>query len=337
MKPIILLIFGGESSEHEVSLVSASNVYAALDKEKYDIKLCYISKDGVWSLVDSMEDRKGTALVPVLGEGRFQAGGENVEIDVMFPVLHGIHGEDGDIQGLARLMHIPCVGPSLIGAAITMDKDVTKRLLRDSGIPVVDWNTWHVSEERPQYGDVASKLGGTIFVKPANAGSSVGVSKVRNEQEFTKALDFAAEHDNFILIEKAVSGKEMQIAVLGNERPQHTEICEIIIGADFHDFEDKYSESSAAEFHIPARVNDKITKQIKDYAVKAYLATRCQGMARVDFFLSDSDEIFLNEINSIPGFTSVSIYPRLWREAGTDATGLVDSLVSLALEVNDYV
>lgn len=334
----VLLLFGGESSEHEVSLISARNVYEALDKEKYDVRLGRIARDGrEWLLVNSFDDTSGVEMFPMLGQRKFWTENGEVSVDVIFPVLHGAHGEDGDVQGLAQLLHIPCVGPSLIGAAVTMDKDVTKRLLRDSGIPVVDWVTWHISEDRPEYSDVASRLGGTVFVKPANAGSSVGVSKVRNEQEFTKALDFAAEHDDFILIEKAVNGKEMQIAVLGNEKPEHTEICEIIIGADFHDFEDKYSESSAAEFHVPARVSDKITKQIKDYAVKAYLATRCQGMARVDFFLSDSDEIFLNEINSIPGFTSVSIYPRLWREAGTDATGLVDSLVSLALEVNDYV
>lgn len=331
----ILLLFGGESSEYEVSIMSARNVYTALDREKYDVLLGKISRDGTtWHIVDSFDDSAGVELFPMLGQRKFWTRDGEVLIDVIFPVLHGAHGEDGEVQGLARLLHIPCVGPSLIGAAMTMDKDVTKRLLRDAGVPVVDWITWHVSDEKPLYSDVVNELGETVFVKPANAGSSVGVSKVRDAGEFGRALSLAAEHDDFILIEKAVSGKEMQIAVLGNDKPRHTEICEIVIGADFHDFEDKYSQDSAAQFYIPARIDDSLSNQIKEYAVNAYKATRGQGMARIDFFLAADDEtVYLNEINSIPGFTNVSIYPRLWRESGVEGTNLLDQLISLALEV----
>ena len=334
MKTQLLLLFGGESSEHDVSLISARNVYDALDKEKYDVTLGYISRSGVdWLLVQSFDNLEGPALLPILGQKTFETQDGEVKIDVIFPILHGAHGENGDVQGLAKLMHIPCVGPSLIGAAVTMDKDVTKRLLRDAGVPVVDWMTWYSKQPRPDYQTVVDTLGDVVFVKPANAGSSVGVSKVRNEAEFDGALTIAAEHDSIVLIEQAISGAEMQVAVLGNESPQATDICEIIIGADFHDFEDKYSESSAAQFYIPARIDSSLTDAIKKYAINAYLATRGQGMARVDFFLTEENKIYLNEINSIPGFTNVSIYPRLWRESGMATPRLVDQLIALALEV----
>lgn len=335
MKLSVLLLFGGESSEHEVSLVSARNVYDALDKDTYDVLLGYISKDGeTWKLVESFDALDGPILVPLLGQKAFQVGNDRTEIDVIFPVLHGAHGEDGDIQGLARLLHVACVGPSLIGAAITMDKDVAKHLFKESNIPVVDWIASHVSEVTPSYDEVRQRLGDVVFVKPANAGSSVGVSKAKDETSYNEAVRIAREHDALILIEKAVNGREIELAVLGNENPEVTTPGEIIPGEEFYSYDDKYSDESTSEAKIPAELSPETIKQLQDYAKKAYIVTRGQGMARVDFFVDDSENIFLNEINSIPGFTNISMYPKLWQHDGKTYAGLIDELIALARNVN---
>lgn len=330
----VLLVFGGQSSEHEVSLASAHNVFAALDEDKYDVFLCYITKKGEWRLVDGVDERAlYQVLTPRLGEKQFEAAdGSVIEPDVMLPILHGLHGEDGDVQGLARLMGLPCVGPSLIGAAITMDKDVTKRLLRDSGIPVVDWLTWHTGDPQPMYDNVVAKLGELLFVKPANAGSSVGVSKATNRAEYSEALKKASAEDSLVLIEKAVKGREIELAVLGNDHPKITRPGEIIPGEEFYSYEDKYDIASTASVQVPAELDGDIAERLSQYALKAYRAARGHGMARVDFFVTDEGEIFLNEINSIPGFTNISMYPKLWRAEGLAYPALLDRLVSLALE-----
>jgi len=331
----ILLLFGGESSEHEVSLVSGRNVYDALDKTQYDVTLCYISRDGKWQLVDSFDDLETLrGLTPVLGEKKFTVSDDStVEVDVLLPVLHGLHGEDGDVQGLARLLHVPYVGPSLIGAAVTMDKDVTKRLLRDANVPVVDWIMWNVNDPAPTYGFASSQLSETLFIKPANAGSSVGVSKAVDETSFAAALELASKHDNFVLIEKAVKAREIELAVIGNEIPEVTMPGEIIPGEEFYSYEDKYAEGSSSQAVIPAPLNNELVEQLQAYAIQAYTATRGQGMARIDFFVTDKNEIFLNEINSIPGFTNISMYPKLWQHEGLTYPQLLDRLISLALEV----
>ena len=330
----VLLVFGGQSSEHEVSLASAHNVYAALDEEKYEVSLCYITRKGDWRLVDGVDERAVyQVLTPRLGEKQFDvADGSVIEPDVMLPILHGVHGEDGDVQGLARLMGLPCVGPSLIGAAITMDKDVTKRLLRDAGIPVVDWLTWQTSDPQPMYDNVVAKLGDTLFVKPANAGSSVGVSRAQNNTEFVVALKKAAEQDSLILIERAVSGREIEIAVLGNGHPKISRPGEILPGEEFYSYEDKYDVASTAKVQVPAELDGDIAERITQYALKAYRATRGYGMARVDFFVTSEGDVFLNEINSIPGFTNISMYPKMWRAEGITYPALLDRLVALALE-----
>jgi len=333
-KIAVLLVFGGQSSEHEVSLASAHNVYAALDEDKYDVFLCYITRKGEWRLVDGIDERAFyQVLTPLLGEKQFEtADGTIIEPDVMLPILHGIHGEDGDVQGLARLMGLPCAGPSLVGAAITMDKDVTKRLLRDAAIPVVDWLTWHTDDPQPMYENVTAKLGEVVFVKPANAGSSVGVSKVKNASEFTIALKKAADHDSLVMIERAITGREIEIAVLGNEHPKISRPGEIMPGQEFYSYEDKYDVASTTEVKVPADLDGDVAERITQYALKAYRAARGYGMARVDFFVTDSGEVLLNEINSIPGFTNISMYPKLWRAEGLAYPALLDRLVSLALE-----
>lgn len=334
----VLLLFGGESSEHEVSLVSARNVYEALDKEKYDVRLGRIAKDGSqWLLVNSFDDTTGVELFPMLGQQKFWTENGEISVDVLFPVLHGAHGEDGDVQGLARLMHIPCVGPSLIGAAVTMDKDVAKRLIRDVQIPVVDWIAAHASQPTPTYEAVRQRLGDVVFVKPANAGSSVGVSKAKDEHSYQEAVRVAFEHDALILIEKAVDAREIELAVLGNEVPEVTIAGEIIPGEEFYSYSDKYSEISTSEARIPADLSESTVEKLKRYAKDAYIATRGQGMARVDFFVDGNENIYLNEINSIPGFTNISMYPKLWQHEGLAYSELCDRLILLALEVNDYV
>jgi D-alanine-D-alanine ligase len=333
MRPQILLVFGGESSEHDVSIASTHNVFAALDEHRYDVSLCYITREGKWLLVDSVDEPNGPELMPVLGEKRLvTADGAEVTPDVIFPVLHGKHGEDGDVQGLARLLHVSFVGPSLIGAAITMDKDVTKRLLRDAGIPVVDWLTWRVGEPRPQYENVRAKLGDTLFVKPANAGSSVGVGKVKNESGYEAALTQAAHHDELVIIERAVQAREIEIAVLGNAKVEVTEPGEIQPGQEFYSYADKYDPSSSAQVKIPAELDSETAAAIKHYAIKAYHATCGHGMARIDFFIDPDGEIYLNEINSIPGFTNISMYPKMWRYSGLTYPELLDRLILLARE-----
>jgi D-alanine-D-alanine ligase len=333
MRPQILLLFGGESSEHEVSIAGAHNVFAALDEHRYEVSLCYITRQGKWLLVDSIDDlNSDRELTPVFGEQKFVSNETEITPDVLLPILHGYHGEDGDVQGLARLMHIPCVGPSLIGAAITLDKDVTKRLLRDAGIPVVDWLTWRTTDPRPMYDNVVAKLGETIFVKPANAVSSVGVSKVTNESEYTEALDLAAKHDHLVLIEKGPKVREIETAVLGNHHPEVAEPGEILPGDEFYSYEDKYDAASTAQARIPAELDSETSEAIRHYAIKAYLATRGWGMARIDFFIDESGQIYLNEINSIPGFTNISMYPKLWRHSGLSYPDLLDRLINLARE-----
>jgi len=331
MRNQLLLLFGGESSEHEVSIASAHNVFAALDEHKYEVNLGYITRDGKWLLVDSIDELNGRELTPVMGEKRFVTqDGVEVTPDVLLPIMHGKHGEDGDIQGLARLLHIPCVGPSLIGAAITMDKDVTKRLLRDVDVPVVDWLTWRIDDPRPMYENVVAKLGDTLFVKPANAGSSVGVSKVTSESEYDEALTLAAKHDDLVMIEKGMNVREIEIAMLGNHNVEVTEPGEVIAGAEFYSYEDKYDAASTAHVQIPAELDSETLEAIRHYAIKAYHATRGWGMARIDFFIDQNGDIYLNEINAIPGFTNISMYPKLWRHNGLSYPELLDRLIDLA-------
>lgn len=332
----VMLIYGGQSSEHDVSLASARNVFAALDDTHYDVSTCLIDREGRWWLLDTIgDDHAGSPqLLPVLGQKKFVTIPDHriIQPDVLFPMLHGKHGEDGTVQGLAELLGIPIAGPGTLGAALTMDKDVTKRVLQQAGIPVVKDMVWHTRGESLTYQDVKAQLGDVIFVKPSRSGSSMGVSRVTDEKSFVDALELASHHDSIVLIEEAVRGNELQVAVLGNENPRVTDICEIVMGAEFHDFEDKYNPDSAAQFFIPARISDELTAQIKQYTRDAYVATRCRGLARVDFFLSESGEVYLNEINAIPGFTSVSVYPKLFRHDGVAYPQLIARLIDLALE-----
>lgn len=327
----IMLVFGGESSEHDVSIASAHNVYAALDDERYDITLCYIDRSGKWWLVESIDElSEESSIVADFGEQAFLTNTQLIKPDVVLPILHGKGGEDGTIQGLCQLLHIPIVGPSLLSAAVTMDKDLTKRLLRDAGVPVVDWICWLTHQPRPDHDNVVAKLGSTVFVKPANAGSSVGVSKATDSESFDRALQIAAEHDGKVLIERAVAGREIELAVLGTHDPIVTTPGEIIPGQEFYSYEDKYDPQSTSRALIPAELDEALATQLKRYALLAYRATTGAGMARVDFFVA-GEQVYLNEINSIPGFTNISMYPKLWRHEGISYPLLINKLIDDAL------
>lgn len=333
----VLLLFGGESSEHEVSLSSAHNVFAALDDEKFTVYLCYIDKHGKWWLSDTVDDdtQGKPQLLPELGAGQFTTipYASIISPDVILPILHGKNGEDGTVQGLAALMHIPIAGPSLMGAAITMDKEVTKRLLRAAEVPVVDWELYRTYEEKPNFNDVRTRLGSPVFVKPSNAGSSVGVNKADNETSFDNALQEAAKHDVKVLVERAVIGREIEVAVLGNEQPEASAAGEIRPNDEFYSYQAKYSAASAAEVVIPAEgIDEELQNRIRQMAIEAYRATECRGMARVDFFLTEGGDLYVNEINSIPGFTNISMYPKLWRHEGLGYPLLIERLIYLAVE-----
>jgi D-alanine-D-alanine ligase len=328
------MLFGGESSEHEVSINSARNVYAALDNQKYDVRLCYISREGRWQLVEDIEQLEGEhpQLVPVLGAGRFESDGTHVAVDVLLPILHGAGGEDGSVQGLAQLLHIPMVGCGILGSAVCMDKDVAKRLLTQAGIPVADGIVYRAHEEVPEFADVARRLGTPVFVKPADQGSSVGVAKVTDASEFTAAIADALRYTRKVLIEKAVVGREIECSVLGNDHPEASPAGEIKPGESFYSYDDKYAESSHAQVIAPAALPEDVAQNVRETAIKAYRALECRGLARVDFFVSEGGELCINEVNTLPGFTNISMYPKLWDAAGLNYPSLIDTLVGLALE-----
>lgn len=349
----VALLFGGKSAEHEVSLQSAKNIINAIDKEKYELTLIGIDKRGQWYLCDEEdfllnEDNPKEIMMKHKGIGvAFQMGKSTEQlicfadkivtksIDVVFPILHGTFGEDGTVQGLLKLANIPFVGPSLLGSGIGMDKDVTKRLLRDAGIPVAKSLTYHQWEkEEIDVETVVEELGLPIFVKPANLGSSVGISKVKNKEEFLEAIKEAFSFDNKILIEECIEGQEIECAVLGNEVPRASAIGAIIPQQEFYSYTAKYIDEKGATIQIPADIPRQIVTLVQDLAIKAFQVLCCEGMARVDFFLTQEHRVLINEINTIPGFTKISMYPKLWEISGISYKELIDQLIQLALDRN---
>lgn len=333
----VLLIYGGQSSEHEGSLMSARNIYAAMDKSKYEVTLCFIDKAGNWCLQDGISDHSDGCLrpLPVFGQQEFLIPSEQRTFrpDVIFPALHGKWGEDGTMQGFAAMMNLPCVGPSVLGAALTMEKYTAKRLLEASGVPTTPGYLWRTDQQKPDYVAMSEEFGDTMFVKPSRSGSSVGVRKVKNKEDWDAALAAAAEHDSLVLIEKAIDARELEVAVLGNSSPRIVGPGEINLGEEFYSYDDKYAADSKSSVTIPADIDDEIAQKLRDYALKAYSVTGGWGMARVDFFVDKTNkDIYLNEINSIPGFTDISMYPKLWQHEGLERSQLVDRLIELAMD-----
>ena len=344
------ILFGGKSAEHEVSLLSAKNIVNALNKDKYEPVLIGITKEGKWQLENkeslslkasstkllSLKSSDNTmAVIPDSKDKQLVfLGGIKTEepLDVVFPILHGPFGEDGTIQGLLKIMGVPFVGPSVMASAIGMDKEVAKRLWRDAGIPVAKFLVFRDHEKNEiSFSKVKRELGLPLFVKPSNLGSSVGVSKVYNEKEFKLAIREAFKYDVKILIEESVKGREIECSVLGNEDPIVSVPGEVIPQDEFYSYEAKYIDENGAVLDIPAKLSKKEEKDIKGLAIKAFRTICCEGMARVDFFLTDKGRVIINELNTIPGFTNISMYPKLWQMSGIPYSKLIDILINLAI------
>ena len=345
----LALIFGGKSEEHEVSLMSARNIYQALDKKRYDITLIGIGKSGRWlpiteqvlinysydtkATLDSYQKKSTVTLSPAMSQLSVSQG--ITAIDVVFPVLHGPYGEDGAVQGLLKLMDVPFVGAGVLGSAVGMDKDVMKRLLRDAGLPIGRFEVVKSHQAMPSFAQMKKCLGLPLFIKPANLGSSVGVSRVTKQLEYQLALKKAFQYDTKVLIEEYIEGREIECAVLGNDTPQASLPGEVITNTTHHTFysyEAKYLDESGAAIAIPAKLSQKQIKEVRQLAVRVFQALCCEGMGRVDFFLKADGSFVVNEINTIPGFTNISMYPKLWEISGIDYKTLLDTLIQLALE-----
>jgi D-alanine-D-alanine ligase len=347
----VAVIFGGRSAEHEVSLRSAKNVVDSLDKTKYEPVLIGIDREGQWFLNEnslqllhsgnpkmiqlSEQDIK-VALTPTGKSSQLlnvNSQKSVSHIDVVFPVLHGPYGEDGTIQGLAKLANLPCVGPGLLGSAVGMDKDVMKRLLRDAGIANAKFVTIsHTNKKVYTYEKVKSLLGPVVFVKPANLGSSVGISKAKDEDSYNKAIEEAFRYDIKLVVEEEIKGREIECAILGNDDPIASVLGEIIPQEEFYSYNAKYINESGALLEIPAKIPGHVAEKMQKLAVETFKILECTGMSRVDMFLTPNEEIYVNEINTIPGFTNISMYPKLWEYSGLSYTELIDKLIVLAIE-----
>ncbi|PYT96414.1 MAG: D-alanine--D-alanine ligase A [Acidobacteria bacterium] len=343
------ILFGGRSGEHEVSLASAASVIRGLDLDKYEAVPIGITKEGHWLVGSAAQkmlpevlkggqrvvmaaDPTDAALIPL----DRSSGGQRM--DVVFPVMHGTYGEDGTIQGLLDLAGLPFVGAGVLGSAIGMDKDVSKRLLQVAKIPVVPWIAvqradWERDPKEIQKA-IEKKFKYPMFVKPATLGSSVGMTKVHSREELAPALNLAAEFAMKILVEKCIVGREIEVSVLGNHDPKASIPGEIVPHREFYDYRAKYLEEGS-QILIPAKLKPAQVKTIQEYAVEAFRALELSGMARVDFFLEKKGgKIYLNEVNTIPGFTSISMYPKMWEASGISFRELIDTLIELALEMH---
>jgi D-alanine-D-alanine ligase len=348
----VCILFGGISPEHEVSLRSAESVLNNIDKEKYNIFPVGITKEGDWILFGGEDysmlpngswknhpDNRRAAISPVRGQGLLSFEGDCVvreRIDVVFPVLHGENGEDGAMQGLLQMAGIPYVGPHVAASAVAMDKTLTKLVVDHAGVPQAAWKLVRRNELRNHMENTLTALENRfsypMFVKPAGTGSSVGVSKAADRDALRKALEFAAKYDDKILVEEFIHGREIEVAVMGNENPVASIAGEIDSGADFYDYEAKYVTDTSVAY-IPARIPEDVEEIVREAAVKVYSAIGCQGLSRVDFFVTyEENRVVFNEINTLPGFTSISMYPKLFAASGIEYTDLIDELLKLAME-----
>ncbi len=344
----VALLYGGKSAEHEISLISARNIFEAMDKSKYEVVPIAIDKQGRWHLdrgarllgaadrarVDFAGAKNAAAVRPGASAAPVLSGGAPLgAIDVVFPVLHGPFGEDGTIQGLLKLANLPFVGAGVLGSAVGMDKDVMKRLLRDAEIPIAKFLVFHRAEQNAiRFARVKKILGLPLFVKPANLGSSVGISKVSRKDELAPAVRLAFRYDSKIIVEEGIDGREIECSVLGNEKPVASLPGEIVVQREFYSYDAKYLDAQGARLEIPARLPAGTIKEIQRTAVRAYRTLCCEGMARVDFFLRPDGRVLVNEINTIPGFTKISMYPKMWEASGLSYRRLIDRLIGLALE-----
>lgn len=340
------LIFGGNSSEYEVSIMSGHNIYNAIDQDKFDVHPIWITNDGyLASEADSfkvLKDPHYTVQNPhkVANISNLIELANLPEIDVFFPIVHGNLGEDGCLQGLFRILDKPFVGDDVLSAAVTMDKEFTKILAQRAGVPVADWiaiKRFEYDEEnnaKCDYAKVSEKLGGDLFIKPSNQGSSVGVHHVTSEKEYREALADAFRYDDKVLVEETIHGTEVEVAVLGNDQPLVSGVGQIINAAGtFYSYENKYDDDSTTTLQIPAELPAEIIEKIRANALKVYQVTECSGLARVDSTLRESDQkIVFTEVNALPGFTNISMYPKLFEEVGIPYSELITRLINVGQE-----
>ena len=350
------VLYGGRSGEHDVSLCSAASVVSALDRSKYEVTAIGIARDGRWYVQDKPEiipNKNFGNILSLKKNGKWLVNhfeqknklhlydlknkNKEVIIDVVFPVLHGTFGEDGTLQGLLELAMVPYVGADVTGSAVGMDKDIAKRLLKEAGIPVVPSLTINKQQWKDNQKFIIKsaldKLGLPVFVKPVCTGSSVGVKKVKKKELLTEAMDFAFQFDTRVMIEQAVDCREIECAVLGNDNPAASVLGEIIPHHEFYSYEAKYLDPNGAALKIPSEIKASLAGKIRKAAVEGYVTLGCSSMARVDFFLDKkTNKFYLNEINTLPGFTSISMYPKLWEATSLKYSDLLDKLIALALE-----
>jgi D-alanine-D-alanine ligase len=338
----LVLLFGGRSAEHDISCISASNVLAAVDPGRYDVVPVGITRDGCFVLAEAGPELEATgdtvALHEILDvEGPTTSTGETPT--VVLPILHGPNGEDGTIQGALEVAGVPYVGSGVLASAVAMDKDMAKTVLAARGIPQTPWRAIHAHSPPDEVGlsMILAELGPVVFVKPANMGSSIGVSRVSRGEgtaALARALETALRYDDVVVTEAGVEGRELECAVLGNEEPRSSVLGEVVSGAMFYDYDDKYFDGRATTI-IPAELDALTMTAGQELAVRTFEALRCTGMARVDMFLRDDGELLVNEVNTIPGFTPISMYPKLWEASGLSYPALVDELVALALRAHE--
>lgn len=356
----VMVLFGGKSKEHEVSLMSATSMLNAMNKEKYEIITVGITRDGIWkkykgsydkiqtgeweqlaegenlsfiSLLDDSTGKENASEIKALKKDARQL--ENLKIDVVFPVLHGPYGEDGKVQGLLEILGIPYIGAGVLSSALAMDKAMLKKVFDAEKIPQAKYkvikNYKNLTPDDVVV-EIESFFGYPVFIKPANLGSSVGISKAKNKQEVISATELASKYDKKVLVEEFIDGREIECAVLGNEYPIASLPAEIIPSREFYDYNDKYFDGKS-KFIIPADIGNELIEQVKNLAIKVYKIIDCSGLARVDFFLeSKSNRLLVNEINTMPGFTEISMYPKMWEASGINYEDLIDRLIQLALK-----
>ncbi|CDO03996.1 D-alanine--D-alanine ligase A [Oceanobacillus picturae] len=345
------IIFGGKSAEHEVSLQSAKNIVDAINKELFDVVLVGIDKKGEWhindassyllneenpKLIELNKSNDAVAVVPGKGNGQLVKAGDATpleQLDVIFPIVHGTLGEDGSLQGMLRMANLPYVGPNVLSSAVCMDKGIAKVVLQEAGVEVAKGFSFNrAKKDTISFEKIEEALGTPVFIKPANQGSSVGVTKATTKEEFIAGVEEAFQYDYKIIIEEMINGREIECAVLGNATPKASELGEILPQNDFYSYESKYIDEKGAELSIPAKLEEEKAAEIKTTAIQAFQALQCEGLARVDFFLTPEGKIIVNEVNTLPGFTKISMYPKLWEISGLEYTDLITTLIDLAME-----
>ena len=339
MKRKVAILFGGQSTEHEVSIVSATSVLNNIDRSKYEVYPIGITREGQWFQYKGDINNIKTGAWEK-DEGNKIPNGQNLlfnkEVDAVFPVMHGMYGEDGTMQGLCKLLGLPFVGPGVLSSALCMDKVYTKYVLEKFDIKQADYvvvNKYGYEDNKENvFKEIENKLGYDAFIKPANSGSSVGITKAHNREELEKGLQEAFKYDKRILVEKAINAREIEVAVLGNNDPKAAIPGEIIPAKEFYDFEAKYNNENS-RLLIPADLNDEKLEEVRNLALRVYTLLDCEGLSRVDFLMDkDTGEFYFNEVDTIPGFTQISMYPKLWDASGKSYPELIDELISLAIE-----